>query len=58
MVTRVNCSLGQEIGRVIRTAARLIGGFPRTGHVSAYMLDVFHWLPFHHRLIFRLAALV
>src|SRR6218665_3780327 len=24
--------------RVIRTAARLIGGIPRTGHVSAYML--------------------
>src|SRR6218665_1747722 len=33
------------IERVIRTAARLIGGIPRTGHVSAYMLDVLHWLP-------------
>src|SRR6218665_3182965 len=31
------------IERVIRTAARLIGGIPRTGHVSAYMLDVLHW---------------
>src|SRR6218665_692332 len=31
--------------RVIRTAARLIGGIPRTGHVSAFMLDVLHWLP-------------
>src|SRR6218665_2028901 len=26
--------------RVILTAARFIGGIPRTGHVSAYMLDV------------------
>src|SRR6218665_2251087 len=31
--------------RVIHTVARLIGGIPRTGHVSAYMLDVLHWLP-------------
>src|SRR6218665_1802984 len=33
------------IERVICTAARLIRGIPRTGHVSAYMLDVLHWLP-------------
>src|SRR6218665_1305317 len=44
--------------RVIRTAAHIIGGIPRTGHVAAYMLDVLHWLPLHHRLIFRLAVLV
>src|SRR6218665_3775995 len=31
------------IERVIRAAARLIGGIPRAGHVSAYMLDVLHW---------------
>src|SRR6218665_3506156 len=36
--------------RVIRTAARLIGGIPRTGHVSAYMLDVLHWLPLQQRI--------
>ena len=33
---------------VIRTTARLIGGIPRTGHISAYILDVLHRLPFHH----------
>src|SRR6218665_2666151 len=43
---------------VIRTAARLIGGIPRTGHVSAYMLDVLHWLPLQQRIIFRIGALV
>src|SRR6218665_633673 len=31
--------------QVIRTAARLIGSIPRTGHVSTFMLDVLHWLP-------------
>src|SRR6218665_3376835 len=38
--------------RVIRTAARLIGGILRTGHVSAYKLDVLHWLPLQQRIIF------
>src|SRR6218665_4069071 len=46
------------IERVIRTAARLIGGIPRTGHVSAYMLDVLHWLPLQQRIIFRIGAMV
>src|SRR6218665_3113990 len=44
--------------RVIRTAARLIGGIPRTGHVSAYVLDVLHWLPLQQRIIFRIGAMV
>src|SRR6218665_135854 len=44
--------------RVIRTAACLIGGIPRTGHVSAYMLDVLHRLPLQQRIIFRIGALV
>src|SRR6218665_18685 len=44
--------------RVIRTAARLIGGIHRTGHVSAYMLDVLHWLPLQQRIIFRNGAMV
>src|SRR6218665_2997864 len=46
------------IERVIRTAARLIGGIPRTGHVSAYMLDVFHWLPLQQRIMFRIGTMV
>src|SRR6218665_1605906 len=33
-----------SLERVISTAARLIGGIPRTGHVSADMLDVLHWV--------------
>ena len=41
-----------------RTAARLIGGNPRTGHVSAYMLDVLHWLPIHQQIIFHIGTLV
>src|SRR6218665_2327194 len=44
--------------RVIRTAARLIGGIPRTGHVSAYMFDVLNWLPLQQRIIFRIGAMV
>src|SRR6218665_3594404 len=44
--------------RVICTAARLIGGIPRTGHVSAYMLDVLHWLPLQQRIIFRIGVMV
>src|SRR6218665_670950 len=44
--------------RVIRTATRLIGGIPRTGHVSAYMLDVLHWLPLQQRIMFRSGAMV
>ena len=31
---------------------------PRTGHVSAYMLDVLHWLPLQQRIIFRIGAMV
>src|SRR6218665_3317419 len=44
--------------QVIRTAARLIGGIPRTGHVSTYMLDVLHWLPLQQRIMFRIGAMV
>jgi len=44
--------------RVLRTTARLIGGIPRTGHVSDYMLEVLHWLPFQQRIIFHIATLI
>src|SRR6218665_2401335 len=39
-------------------SALLIGGIPRTGHVSAYMLDVLHWLPLQQRIMFRIGAMV
>src|SRR6218665_736008 len=34
-----------------------IGGIPRTGHVSAHMLDVLHWSPFQDQVVFRISAL-
>ena len=34
----------------MRSAARLIGGIPKFGHVFKYMLDVFHWLPAEQRI--------
>src|SRR6218665_1547165 len=52
-VVRLGC-----LERVIRTVARLMGGIPRTGHVSAYMLDVLHWLPLQQRIMFRIGAMV
>src|SRR6218665_2986930 len=44
--------------RVIGTAARLRGDIPRTGHVSAYMLDVLHWLPLQQRIMLSIGAMV
>src|SRR6218665_3551735 len=35
-----------------------MGGITRPGHVSGYMLDGLHWLPFQQQIIFRIAALV
>ena len=29
-----------------------------TGHVSAYMLDVLHWLPLQQRIMYRIGAMV
>src|SRR6218665_4043150 len=42
----------------IRTTAGLLGGIPRTAPVPPYMLDVLHWLPLQHRIIFRIGATV
>ena len=39
--TRVGCLV-----RVLRSAARYIGCIPRFRHVTDYMRDVLHWLPF------------
>src|SRR6218665_2655983 len=36
--------------RVIRTAVRLIGGIPRTGRISGYMLDILLLLSLKHRI--------
>src|SRR5688572_14149786 len=42
----------------MRAAARLIGRIARFGHVSDYMRDVLHWLPFPLRITYRISALV
>ena len=47
-----------RLERVLRAAARLIGGIPKTGHVSDYMRDVLHWLPLPQRISFRVSAFV
>jgi len=44
--------------RVFSIVARIIGGIPRTGHVSGYIIHVLHWLPFQQRMIFPVATLV
>jgi|SRR6218665_2746244 len=42
----------------MKATTHLIGGIPIAGHVSGYMLEVFHWLPICQQIIFRIAALV
>src|SRR6218665_1896966 len=54
---RVTVRLGC-LERIIRSAARLVGGIPRTGHLSAYLLDVLHWLPLQQRNMLRIGAMV
>src|SRR6218665_2181795 len=51
------CRLG-SLDRVLGSAARLIGGIPKFGHVSQYMLDVLHWLSAEQRISYRIASLV
>jgi len=41
-----------------RAAARLIGGFRKFDHISHYVRDVLHWLPFPQRISYRVASLV
>ena len=52
-VTRVGC-----LDRVLRSAARLVGRIPKFGHVTDYMRDVLHWLPFSQRVTYRISSLV
>jgi hypothetical protein len=51
-LVRTNCLV-----RVLRFAARLVGGLSRYSHVSKFMLDDLHWLPLQQRIIFRLACI-
>ena len=43
---------------VLRAAARLIGGVPKFGHISAFMRDVLHWLPVQQRIHYRVSSTV
>src|SRR6218665_1952601 len=40
------------------TVKRLIGGIRKFYHISHYMWDVLHWLPFSQRISYRIASLV
>src|SRR6218665_900547 len=51
------CRLGC-LDRVLCSAARLISGIPKFGHVSKYMLDVLHWLPAEQRISYKIASMV
>src|SRR6218665_3239188 len=51
------CRLGC-LDRVLRSAALLIGGIPKFGHVSKYMLDVLDWPPAEQRISYRTASIV
>jgi len=48
----------ENLRRVHRAEARLIGGFKKFDHISQYMRDVLHWLPFPQRISYRIASLV
>ena len=46
------------LDQVLHSAARVIGGIPKFGHVSKYKLDVLRWLPAEQRISYRIASLV
>src|SRR6218665_3824789 len=48
----------EKLRRVHRAAARLIGGFRKFYHISHYVRDVLHWLPFPQRISYRIASLL
>jgi len=43
---------------VLNTAARLIARFPRYSHISTYIFDELHWLPFPARIQFEILTLI
>jgi len=56
----VGLSLGTlaRLDRVLRSAARLVGGLPKFSSITAYMRDVLHWLPISQRIQYRITAMV
>src|SRR6218665_972472 len=51
------CRLGC-LDRVLRSAARLIGGISKFDHVSVYMRGVLRCIPAEHRISYRIASFV
>src|SRR6218665_1823357 len=51
-------TLTAHLDRVLRSAARLIGGVPKFATISGYMRDTLHWLPIRQRIFYRVAVLV
>src|SRR6218665_155681 len=47
-----------HLDRVLRFAARLIGGVPKYASISSYMRDTLHWLPIRQHFFYRVAVLV
>src|SRR6218665_3495986 len=44
--------------RVLRTAARLVGRIPKFSQGTEYIRDELRWLPYPHRIAYRISALV
>src|SRR6218665_631706 len=42
---------------VLRTAARLIGGVPKFGHIGEFMRDTLLWLPVRQRVLYRVSTI-
>src|SRR6218665_699784 len=47
-----------RLDRVLRSAARLIGGVPKYASILGYMRDTLHWLPIRQHIFYRVAVLV
>jgi hypothetical protein len=45
------------LNKILRSAARLVGGISRFDHVSAFMGDDLHWLPLQQRILFRVISI-
>src|SRR6218665_2771455 len=43
-----------RLDRVLRSAARLVGGLSKFSSITAYMRDVLHWLPTSERIQYRI----
>src|SRR5688572_18151257 len=47
-----------KLQSVLNAAARLIGGIPKFGHISAFIRDSLHWLPIQQRVQFKIISLM